>query len=151
MKKLSLILIVLAMFACKKDEPITEHSFFVDIKEKWSANDEPTYVGQMKTVTFIFKDNGKEIDYEKTTTNIRTDQKLYFKDGTSLKEEFSSIDPIMTFENVPDGNYVIWVFFKYSDFFSFQSSTKITVSESTHLKQHVKIFRCYENFGYQTW
>lgn len=59
----------------------------------------------------------------------------------------------MIFEDVPDGKYINWTFYKQkrTDILSCQTHTNIVVSEDTHLETYTKVFRLYGHFGHQPW
>lgn len=143
MKKILLLtatLFVASVFAgCEKNEERTAQTIFVHIADSNGhiVTNKPT-----NTAVFFFKDNGKEIDYT-TSLPISDGYKLTYTDGTYSDEAviYDSGQPgVYTFENVPNGQYILWVhYYPYS--FGWQSSKKIIVNNDSHLMVETKVFR----------
>ncbi len=150
MKKLLLSLMVIVCAAsagCSNDdEERTAQTIFVHLKDK---NGQLIELNVENTAVFFFEDNGKAINYTLSNPSLN-DGKLTYTDGTmSENAKFkASGRAVYTFENLPNGSYILWVhYFPYS--FGTQSSKRIVVSERSHLSVEEKIFRTGDR--YEEW
>lgn len=148
MKKLLLLFTacLLVFSGCKKDEERTEQTILVHLM---SNDGKLITLKPENTAVFFFEDNGKAIDYTKSKSSI-DDGKLTYTDGSmSSKVKIMDIGKaVYTFENVPNGKYILWThYFPYS--VGVHSSKQLTVTESSHMTIEKKIFK--DNSGYEEW
>lgn len=152
-KVLVLIIGVLAFIGCSKDEDVrVKQSFFVDVKEQYSQSKDAEYITKGNVFVFLFEDKGGDIDYKATTFGFSTNPRLTYADGTEVKYKEMENGSVVTFEDIPDGNYILWVYYE-PGMLVYHSSMKLTVNEDTHLKRFTKVFKTDSdtNFGYQDW
>lgn len=150
MKKILLMLLLTALVftGCKKDDDErTSQTIFVHLVDSDGAL---KTVNPENSAVFFFEDNGKAIDYSKSNPSLN-DGKLTYTDGTaSLKAKImdSRKPAVYTFENVPNGKYILWVhYYPYST--GTHSSKKLTVNENSHLKIENKAFK--SSSRYEEW
>ncbi|MEG1075728.1 MAG: hypothetical protein RSD89_01340 [Mucinivorans sp.] len=153
MKKILLLIICVAMFiftGCKKndkDDARTQQTIFLHLE---NSSGEPITLKPNNTAVFFFEDNGKSIDYSKSNPSVN-DGKLTYNDGTlssKAKISDSGKPAVYTFENVPNGKYILWVhYYPYST--GVRSSKQLVVNENSHLKIEAKIFKA--SSGYEEW
>lgn len=149
MKKILLMMVlgVLAITGCKKDDQRTAQTIFVHFAE---SDGKLITLNPKNTAVFFFEDNGKAIDYSKSNPSL-DDGKLTYTDGTlspAAKIVDSSKPAVYTFENVPNGKYILWVhYYPYS--FGVHSSKQLIVTENSHLKTETKAFKT--STGYEEW
>jgi len=102
-------------------------------------------------LVFLFKDIGKELDIEKSKAYFTFDGHLTYTDGT--KSEIYSymgddLTGINTFKDVPNGNYIIWVNYRFGTYIQYFSSKKITVNYDYRVTMEKKVFD-FEIDGYK--
>lgn len=111
MKKTFLMLSLIALITgCEKENESLTQTLMVNVSYTYSSN--PDYGDKLsdKAFVFIFKDNGKEVDNEESDNSVIFDLKMTYKDGTKSDSPIrSSESSVNTFEDVPNGNYIIWV------------------------------------------
>lgn len=142
MKKILLLAIMAAtasLYGCNKDEERTAQTIFVHIAD---YDGHIVTINPNNTAVFFFKDNGKDIDYTASNPSLN-DLKLTYTDGSYSDEAaiYDSGKPgVYTFENVPNGQYILWVhYYPYSS--GWQSSKKIIVNNDSHLMIETKVFK----------
>lgn len=150
MKKILLIMVAAALVftGCSKDDDErTKQTILLHLN---SSSGKLITLNPENTAVFFFEDNGKAIDYSKSNPS-RDDGKLTYTDGTlsSMAKIVDSGKPaVYTFENVPNGKYILWVhYFPYS--FGVHSSKQLIVTENSHLKIETKVFKT--GTGYEEW
>lgn len=150
MKKILLLATTVALFGlcgCEKNEERTAQTIFVHIAD---SDGHIVTINPNNTAVFFFDDSGKEIDYT-ASSPLYNDHKLTYTDGTYSDEAaiYDGGKPgVYTFENVPNGQYILWVhYYPYST--GWQSSKKIIVNNDSHLTTETKVFKG-EN-SYEEW
>lgn len=149
-KLLLLIMFVTAFVGCEKEDSArTEQTIFVHLSDRDGSL---ITLKPENTAVFFFEDNGKAIDYSKSNPTLDKG-KLTYTDGTlSLQAKIMDYGKpaIYTFENVPNGKYILWVhYYPYS--FGIHSSKSLTVNEDSHLRIENKIFRQQDAGSYESW
>lgn len=138
---------ILTFLGCSKDDDArTAQTILVHLK---NSDDKLITLNVENTAVFFFEDNGKQIDYTVSNPSLN-DGKLTYIDGTtSMQAKITgSGKAVYTFENIPNGKYILWVhYFPFS--FGTQSSKQLIVSEGSHLKIETKIFR--SSNKYEEW
>lgn len=150
MKKILLLMVLTALVftGCKKeDDERTKQTILLHLK---NSSGKLITLNPENTAVFFFEDAGKAIDYSKSNPTLNYG-KLTYADGTlSSKVKFfdSGKSAVYTFENVPNGKYILWVhYFPYS--FGVHSSKQLVVTENSHFKIEAKVFKT--SFGYEEW
>lgn len=112
MKKILLMMAVATftlLTGCSKDDgERTSQTIFVNIVDSDGAL---VTLNPENSAVFFFEDNGKAIDYSKSRPSYNGGM-LTYTDGTfSTKAKIMDSDKpaIYTFENVPNGKYILWV------------------------------------------
>lgn len=151
MKKILLMMAVATftlLTGCSKDDgERTSQTIFVNIVDSDGAL---VTLNPENSAVFFFEDNGKAIDYSKSRPSYNGGM-LTYTDGTfSTKAKIMDSDKpaIYTFENVPNGKYILWVhYYPYST--GTNSSKKFIVNENSHLKIEEKTFK--SGLMYEEW
>ncbi len=149
---LLLIALPLIFTSCSKDDEPTEQTFFVNVYTKYGNSDKEL---ADKAWLFLFKDNGKTIDYTKTASSIVLDEKITYSDGSTQSYEYSKSAPgVFNLEKIPNGNYILLV--SYSNYnVGYCSCKKITVDYNYRGKKEEKTFSLDNStgalFNYQEW
>lgn len=142
MKKISILATMVAalgLFSCENNEERAAQTIFVHFADD---NGGIITLNPNNTAVFFFNDNGKDIDYTSSNPSFN-DHKLTYTDGTYSEEAviYDSGEPgVYRFENVPNGQYILWVhYYPYST--GWQSSKKIVVNNDSHLMIETKVFK----------
>lgn len=107
-----LTLIVMLVTLCSCDKDIENHgpkkqTFYVHVYNSPQKFAEPSMV-------FLFKDNGKTLNHQKSAVSVKSENKLTYLDRTT-SEKFKFLSPSLTGENtfksIPSGKYILWVLY----------------------------------------
>lgn len=152
MRKVILFCILaLSLISCSKDNEPMEQTFFVNAYYTYSKY--PDYGERIADNTFValFEDNGNEIDVE----NIGTLSSPSLFDTTgkelSLRRVSTSTNGINTFNNIPNGKYVILAIHHPYSTIRFYSFKKININYDYRGTTEKIVFDCSKNSGYQSW
>lgn len=156
MRKILLIAITLLFaISCRKDENngLNEHTVFVNVSYKYGNSPDFKPKTANNSIVFIFADEGKQIDNEKTS--LLYDKRLTFTDGTHSKIFlFSSNNKtgINIFENVPNGNYIFAAIHKPYEFIQYYSIKKVSIANTDlEILSHNITFDIDKGQGFQIW
>jgi len=151
MKKYISIFFALILFiSCSKDDEPISQTFFVNAYYTYS--DYANYGNKIASpsMVMLYQDNDKVID----STKINSfDPKLYDINGTELSLKYTSTTTtgINTFENIPNGKYVVLVIYYPYTYVRYYSFKKITVNYNYRASTEKILFDCSKNSGYQSW
>lgn len=114
MKKVLLLLAILPILtilttACSKDDESTEQTFFVNVYTKWENYEEEL---SKKAFVYIFDNENKNIDNSKSAESVADDGIITYTDGSkSSKPKYAiKYQPgVFNIENMPNGEYILWV------------------------------------------
>lgn len=153
-KILALFAIVATFCSCSKDDEkdeAKEQTFFVNVYEQYTETSSKKFAESC--AVFLFKDNGKAIDYKKSPSSVRYDYKLTYTDG-SISEKYNYVSPsttgVNTFKSIPNGKYILWISCSPYAILIKSSSKMITVDSKLNMKTEELIFKG-TDFGYQEW
>lgn len=117
MKRLLLFCCILvAMISCSDSEP-KEQTFFVNVYTLYEESNpeiwgEPKEELAKKAFLYIFQNNGKEIDANKSLVSVIEDGKITYSDKNVSKTPIYATNfqsGVFNLENIPNGNYILWV------------------------------------------
>ena len=155
MKKIALFSLLTAVFlaGCKKeggdknrDTSVT--TFYVDIFE--SCCDGLVLPAELSTA-ILYKDTGKEVDIQASAVSIKKERHMTYADGTvSNTFDYMSNGAKNEFENIPNGKYMLWVYYSPQDN-SHITSVYVDLKPDFHKKRLKKVFESSSNYGYQPW
>ena len=143
MKKILLLLAILPILttACSKDDESTEQTFFVNVYTKWENNEEEI---SKQAFVYIFANENKSIDNAKSAESSKPKYATKYQSG------------VFNIENMPNGEYILWVtdMNEYGGA-CYSSYKKISVNESYRGTSEKKVFlRTAQDRGlylYQNW
>lgn len=118
MKKILFLLAATAIFlGCSKDDDPEEQTFFVQVYSAWDGGDdeiwgEPEEELVKKAFVYLFENENKNIDNNKSVRSVIDDGRVTYLDGSKsnppkYSTEFQS--GIFNLENISNGNYILWV------------------------------------------
>lgn len=135
--------------SCSGEKESSEQTFFVNVYYTYS--DYESYgerVAETATVA-LFEDTGKEIDPERTST---FSLELYDTDGNALPMRYiKGTTGINTFENVQNGNYILFALYAPYTYVRYHSYKRITVNGDYNGNVEKIVFDCSQNSGFQPW
>ena len=158
MKKFLFLLAILPMFitSCSKDEESNEQTFFVNVYTKYEDSEEKL---AEKAFVYIFTNENKAIDNNVSKVSVVDDGVITYADGSkSSKPKYATKFQagVFNIENMPNGEYVLWVTYmtEYGGR-SYSSYKKISVNNDYRGKSEKKVFlQSMEDQGlyfYQNW
>lgn len=165
MKKLIIMLAaMLPLFvfsACSDDEDggSGSQTFFVNVYSKYGFEDESDKELVNQAFVYLYSDEGKSIDTEESAESVVKDGVLTYSDGSdSEKPKYSTgFQPgVFNFENIENGNYILWVVYMY-DYagICYSSYKKIAVNEDYRGTTEEKIFThtddMFNTYRFQAW
>ncbi len=153
MKKIIMMLCLIALITgCEKENESLSQTLMTNVSYTYSS--QPDYKSKLSNnaFVFVFKDNGNEVDNVKSTTSIILDGVLTYKDGTLSDSPIRlSEQSVNTFENIPNGNYIIWVaHIPYALTYK-TSSTNVTLKANDGIVIKNVVLDMDEENGYQLW
>ena len=144
MKKFLLLLVTLPLFitSCSKDDESNEQTFFVNVFSKWEDSKEEI---AKEALVYIFPNENKDIDNSKSAKSVIDDGVITYSDGsTSAKPKYATKfqQGIFNFENISNGEYVLWVVYmtEYGGR-CYSSYKKINVNYDYRGKSEKKVFQ----------
>lgn len=141
------------ILSCEKDDSLNVHDIIINVSYKYGER--PDFKPRLATnsIVMIFLDEGKQIDYE--NTSLLYDMSITFTDGTkSQKFEYISNNTtgVNTFENVPNGGYILAAVYKPYDFIEYYTIKKVAISkDDSPLLIHDVTLDIDKGLGYQPW
>ena len=158
MKKLLLLLLFPFFIACSSDDNETseKQTFFVNVYSQYSPEDKVEIASP--ALVYLYEDNGKSIDKDKSYLSVFSSQEITYTDGTTDSYVYKSDSEIgiNTFEEIPHGKYIIFVMYLSYNRLRYGASHKhISVNSDYKAITEKKIF-LYRgisagNYGYQDW
>ncbi len=140
---------ILFLSGCSENVP-TEQTFFVNAYYTYSDYSDYGEKIASPTMVMLFEDNGNEIDTDRISG---FDPTLYDTSGNELKLCYvsDSTSGINTFENIPDGEYVILAIYVPYTFVHYCSYKRIQVDYEYRATSEKIVFDCSKDSGYQVW
>ena len=120
MRKVLFLLVMAAVFvACSKDDDDKEQTFFVQVYSSWDGGNpeiwgEPTEELVKKAAVYLFQNENKSIDTDKSAKSVISEGKITYSDGSlSLSSKYTTNfqSGVFNLENIPNGNYILWVIY----------------------------------------
>lgn len=161
MKKLLLMVLVIflpviAFTSCSKDDEPTEQTFFVNVYSKWETGEE-TLVKD--AFVYLFSNENKSIDNQNSAYSVVSDGTITYTDGSKSSApkyatKFQS--GVFNLENIPNGEYILWVTYKVAVGARFYSSYKKIVVNNDYrgaIEKKVFLTSMDDNglYIYKTW
>ena len=152
------VLMPLWFVGCSDDEGSDSQTFFVNVYFKYGFEDDSDKELANQAFVYLYSDEGKSIDTEESAESAVKDGVLTYSDGSvSEKPKYATdFQPgVFNFENVENGNYVLWVVYMY-DYagICYSSYKKIIVNEDYRGTTEEKIFTYEEGldtYRFQEW
>lgn len=158
MKKVLLLLAILPILttACSKDDESTEQTFFVNVYTKGENSEEEL---SKKAFVYIFANENKSIDNSKSAESVADDGVITYTDGSkSSKPKYAiKYQPgVFNIENIPNGEYILWVtHMNEHGGACYSSYKKISVNEDYRGASEKKVFLITSEdrglYFYQNW
>lgn len=158
MKKVLLLLAILPILttACSKDDESTEQTFFVNVYTKGENSEEEI---SKQAFVYIFANENKSIDNSKSAESVTDDGVITYADGSkSPKPKYATKyqSGVFNIENMPNGEYILWV--THMNEFGgacYSSYKKISVNEDYRGASEKKVFLITSEdrglYFYQNW
>ena len=141
------IMVTLLLFtSCSKDEGSESQTFFVNVYTQAESiyddgNTEKKLVEDANV--YLFKSDGGEIDTQKSAESIANSSVLTYTDGTTSKQaeyKITNNPGVFNFENISNGQYVLWVEYNFGYGVTYHSSKAINVNNDYRGKTEEKVF-----------
>ena len=150
MRKILLLTFVataLAFSGCSKDnnDDDIQQTFFVHLYKTYLWNgvyDQEELIDN--GFVYLFDANGKTVDDEKSKITVVKNGEITYSDGSTSKPvQVTKFSPgIFTFENIQNGNYLIWATYNPMGWARFYSSYKsIVVNSDISNTTEKKVFK----------
>lgn len=144
MKKILLLLAILPMFmtSCSNDDESTEQTFFVNVYTKWEDSEEKV---AKKAFLYIYENENKSIDNSQSTISVVNDGLITYTDRSkSSKPKYATKfqSGVFNIENMPNGEYILWV--TYMEEYggrTYSSYKTINVNQDYRGKSEKKVFQ----------
>ncbi len=157
MKKIlfiTLALLPFLFFGCEKG--LENHTVMVNVDHQYS--DSPEYGNKIASPSFVFiyKDNGKTVDGNKSHSSVNSgDGQLTYTDGSisGIPEYIcTDLSGVNTFYDIPNGSYIIWVTFKQYTYIRYSMFKKVVITENDNeIIFYNPLIDCDKNLGIQAW
>lgn len=155
MKKVLFLLVMVAAFvACSKDDDEKEQTFFLQVYSLYEEPNtdlwgEPEEKLVKKAFVYLFEDENKEIDNEKSSISVIDNGKLKYSNNSVSKAPKYTTNfqaGIFNLEDVQNGDYILWVTFmtEYGGI-CYSSYKKIKVDNSYSGTMEKKVFHISPN------
>lgn len=153
---LAILLPVIVLTSCSKDDEPTEQTFFVNVYDKWEDGDEAI---AKNAFVYLYLDENKNIDDQKSVISVVSDGLITYEDGSkSVAPKYATKlqSGVFNMENISNGKYVLWVTYKTIAGARYYSSyKKINVDYSYRGTTEKKVFQTsWEDAGlyiYKNW
>lgn len=166
MKRILFLLTItlpLVFTSCSKDDESGEQTFFVNVYQKWDGKLGDTNWGESeetlaeKAFVYLYENNGKIVDNDKSAMSVVTDGVITYSDGSRSSQPTyatKTLPGIFNMENIKNGEYILWVtYLNYS--VSYSSYKKINVNHDYRGKGEKKVFLTSSNdtglYRFQNW
>lgn len=151
-KLIAMLCLVAVITGCEKNEEKVFNTLNVTVSYTYSSN--PGFGNKLSDDAFVylFRDTGKEVDNDRSYISTLFNPVLTYKDfGRSEEALFTSQRSEVTFKNVPNGNYILWVGHNPSNDSEYKmSSTKLTLTGNDDIITKNVVLDM-DKTGYQTW
>lgn len=152
-KLIAMLCLVAVITGCEKNEEKVFNTLNVTVSYTYSSN--PGFGNKLSNDAFVylFRDTGKEVDNDKSTISLIFNPVLTYKDFSESDEAlFSSKKSEVTFKNVPNGNYILWVGHNPSNETNYTtSSTRLTLKSTNDTVTKNVVLDLDKKSGYQAW
>lgn len=141
------VMVTLFVFtSCSKEDGGESQTFFVNVYTQAESiyddgNTEKKLVDDANV--YLFKSDGKNIDTQKSAESIANTSVLTYIDGTTSKQaeyKISNNPGVFNFENISNGQYVLWVEYNFGYGVTYHSFKDINVNNDYRGKTEEKIF-----------